>query len=998
LETTDEDAVNSLDDEDEHGEKDIQSFVTEAVATLRTVVDDENKNAEYVKTSDRKLKRRYSSKRKSTKDFYTFKEDAKREDTKDGYLADGAEVEQDSSDISDQPSVRSNSSGISGVGGRKKFVYLSTVQLTSLVMTMLASCCFSSSTFDPASFAYSRINLDGMSSVSQFVAGKVGNAGSHGSYSCDGTPACKKCFCLYFGISSSTYGRVKHSLETGRRHNFGRKKANRMKGVTTATAIAWVEAYASIYGDFQPDFNEIHLPDLKWKELYGKYEREMNKQKNVSMSRGGFINICHKYVHWVRLRTFKRFAQCDECSDLNSKMDSAKTDTTKQCIRRFKDKHIDWQARERGKYHKHRAKALRYPDKYMSMNFDGMDHSKTSLPAFKRESKSSGELERLNVHVTGVLVHNGKQRAYVYTWLDNFPADSNVSIHTILDVINKMKAKGPLPPTLYIQADNCWRENKNKFLMGFLHCLVEDRVFKKIKLSFLPKGHTHEDVDQMFSRFAVALKGQHTISIDDLHTLFENSYLPKPNCTWVKSMACWNKYLDTYLDHVDGVSKPAVFIVKRALDGVVRHHYKLEMQVRKSEFPSCILPRNHIGYQMYENNGYPKLSSDRIPAVPMRGLRLKELTNTSAWLNKQDYLDDKQKQWWVDMLAEQNDAEENRCLRCKSLRESLNLTRVNHADPKDISRAKGRMRYKLDKALLKHLMKDNSSSHDAFPVVFPSGSEFQLPIRPSNLNGSGSDSDPESDDDEGGLPRTDRVDSGVPNTSRVVATTLADCLLSDSEVENKVDESSGFSAPSPPAKRHSQAGARLSRRWPRPDPSLAFSESGSASESYWVGSRNHLQKDELKALAVGDMVLVVPPTLEEVGGSAEGWEYWLKMPFWLGEVLEIHKKKEGNTEAKFSYQLYGMPKTHWKGKYYPGWLDKSKCTRTNRVPEEIYTQNGRGRKPYVLDSDGDSVYFWFQISLMTKNHCIPKRVFYVVVNHPRYIARCTHLGISKEWI
>jgi hypothetical protein len=995
METTEEDADNTVDDdEDEHDATDIQSFVNEAVSSMKTVIDDEKKDAKYVESCNKKLKRRYSSKRKSTKGFYTFKANAKKVDGKEGYLPDGAEVEKDSSEISDHPSVRSYGSGQSGVGGRKKFVYFSGVHLTSVVIALMASCCFSTATFNPESYAYSRINVDGMSSVSQFVAAKVKDAGSDGRFSCDGTHACKKCFCLYFGISSSTYGRVKKGLDTGQRHNFGRKKANRLKGVTTATAIAWVEAYASIFGDFQPDFEEIHLPDLKWKELHKKYNRDMNKQKNVSMSRGGFINICHKYVHWVRLRAFKRFAQCDECSDLSSRMDAAKTATNKLAIRRYKDLHIDWQSRERAKYHKHRAKALRYPDKYMSMNFDGMDHSKTSLPAFKRESKSSGELERLNVHVTGVLVHNAKQRAFVYTWLDNFPADSNVSIQVILDVINRMKAKGPLPPTLYIQADNCWRENKNKYLLGFLHCLVEEKVFTKIKLSFLPKGHTHEDVDQMFSRFSVRLKGRHVVTIDDLHDVFKNGYDPTPKCIWMKSMACWNKYLDGYLDKIKGVSKPAVFIVKRASDGVVRHHYKLDMQTKKSQFPSCILPKNHVGYRMFEKHGYPKLSSASIPTVPARCLRLKELSNTSAWLSKQDYLNDQQKQWWMDVLAEQQEQDDSRCERCKELRASLNQTRVNHADPPDIRKSKGRMRYYLDKEFSQHLLDDDNVAHDMYPVVFPTGSDFTEPIRPRdlNVNGSGSDSESGSDADKVGLPEPSVLPRRTRYTS--VTTTVEDCLISESEVNNNdVNESSGFSAPSPQSKK--------SRRWPRPRPDQTFTESGSASESHWCGSRNQLQKDDLVPLAVGHMVMIVPPTVEEIEeeeGNADGWEYWLKKPFWLGKVLSVDPDSAVDSEAKFTYQLYGMPTKNWKGQYYPGWLDASKCSRSNPLPQETYDKAARGRDPITQESNGEMVYYWFDSALMTKSWKIPKKVHTVVSNDPRYIARCELLGVSIEWI
>lgn len=39
-------------------------------------------------------------------------------------------------------------------------------------------------------------------------------------------------------------------------------------------------------------------------------------------------------------------------------------------------------------------------------------------------------------------------------------------------------------------------------MFGFLAMMVKLSVFSSIEVCFLPCGHTHEDVDAMFSRFA----------------------------------------------------------------------------------------------------------------------------------------------------------------------------------------------------------------------------------------------------------------------------------------------------------------------------------------------------------------------------------------------------------------------------------------------------------------------------------------------------------------
>ena len=48
---------------------------------------------------------------------------------------------------------------------------------------------------------------------------------------------------------------------------------------------------------------------------------------------------------------------------------------------------------------------------------------------------------------------------------------------------------GYLPPIFYVQMGNCWRENKNKHVLGFLSLLVEKKIFKKVRLLFtVPSG------------------------------------------------------------------------------------------------------------------------------------------------------------------------------------------------------------------------------------------------------------------------------------------------------------------------------------------------------------------------------------------------------------------------------------------------------------------------------------------------------------------------------
>ena len=66
------------------------------------------------------------------------------------------------------------------------------------------------------------------------------------------------------------------------------------------------------------------------------------------------------------------------------------------------------------------------------------------------------------------------------------------------------------PPILWLQADNCFKENKNRWMMAFCYWLIYIGWFQEIMISMLSFSHTYIDFDQMFSTLAQYLD-QHSI-------------------------------------------------------------------------------------------------------------------------------------------------------------------------------------------------------------------------------------------------------------------------------------------------------------------------------------------------------------------------------------------------------------------------------------------------------------------------------------------------------
>ena len=121
---------------------------------------------------------------------------------------------------------------------------------------------------------------------------------------------------------------------------------------------------------------------------------------------------------------------------------------------------------ERRRYYSNRQQSIDDPDNVLSMIIDGMDQNKTNLPSFVRLTKSCQNLWCLRTHLTGCLVH--RYGSYGYFDFLQISHYTNLTLSCILLTLVEISKVIKLPKRLLIQMDNCVRENKNKYVLGFL--------------------------------------------------------------------------------------------------------------------------------------------------------------------------------------------------------------------------------------------------------------------------------------------------------------------------------------------------------------------------------------------------------------------------------------------------------------------------------------------------------------------------------------------------
>ncbi len=122
----------------------------------------------------------------------------------------------------------------------------------------------------------------------------------------------------------------------------------------------------------------------------------------------------------------------------------------------------------------------------------------------------------------------------------NVHNDPNLTITIMHRVLQSWN--GPLPPVLYVQLDNTSRENKNSSVFGYLSMLVQNGIFKKIKVNFLLVGHTHDHIDQMFSTFSKKLSRYDAFTLPVLSKLISEAYTPKPEIMHLLEVYDFKRY------------------------------------------------------------------------------------------------------------------------------------------------------------------------------------------------------------------------------------------------------------------------------------------------------------------------------------------------------------------------------------------------------------------------------------------------------------------------
>uniref|UniRef100_K1QPN2 DUF7869 domain-containing protein n=1 Tax=Magallana gigas TaxID=29159 RepID=K1QPN2_MAGGI len=113
-----------------------------------------------------------------------------------------------------------------------------------------------------------------------------------------------------------------------------------------------------------------------------------------------------------------------------------------------------------------------------------------------------------------------------------------------------------------------------KYVLAFMAYLVERKIFRKVKISFLIVGHTHEDVDQVFSKFSHWLIRHAATTLEKLMTGFEKCFSPRPTSIRTSDVYNITEWLTPHINAIKNHSRPHVFKITSDESGKARLFWK----------------------------------------------------------------------------------------------------------------------------------------------------------------------------------------------------------------------------------------------------------------------------------------------------------------------------------------------------------------------------------------------------------------------------------------
>ncbi|KAL3693963.1 hypothetical protein R1sor_007614 [Riccia sorocarpa] len=156
------------------------------------------------------------------------------------------------------------------------------------------------------------------------------------------------------------------------------------------------------------------------------------------------------------------------------------------------------------------------------------------------------------------------------------PFTGNGNMQSARDNVQRPLFK-PLPLVFMLQMDNSAKDNKNIHVIAFYSELVIRGVFETVEVNFLMVGHTHEDVDVLFSKVSAQTINNDVLTLPALMAEIWDNETMHPVPLLLEEVADYKSNVDSFLRPLVGHSQPLGFRFSMANNvQIYRYQWKVD--------------------------------------------------------------------------------------------------------------------------------------------------------------------------------------------------------------------------------------------------------------------------------------------------------------------------------------------------------------------------------------------------------------------------------------
>ena len=352
------------------------------------------------------------------------------------------------------------------------------------------------------------------------------------------------------------------------------------------------QAWYEVYKGGEPEVEDDPEDDAQEDALAHPAGAKMPSRKTFSRSWN------QSWSKVLRLKFPSEHSCCQTCFELRERTYRtwAPLEQKLHFARLWRD-HLRDQYTDRVLYWNLRFLSRTFDSTVLVIIIDSMDRKKAVWPKydFNRKPHQIEALKpRPRMTVTGGIAHGWCTGIFIAQ--ETMSHGSNAYVEVLCQLLDKVaeicRSQGRrFPVHLVLQADNTVAQTKNQYAAAFCSQMVGMQKFSTVTLNFLMVGHTHEDIDQLFSLICQYVVRRHRWQTpEEFQRIVRESLAQKvaekgevlvvrglrcirDYCKWLEPQritlyGCWGNR--------DGFEAPHSFAFKRRMDLSAHEHAQVQ--------------------------------------------------------------------------------------------------------------------------------------------------------------------------------------------------------------------------------------------------------------------------------------------------------------------------------------------------------------------------------------------------------------------------------------